>query len=707
MFNIRSSRPPLTTSVVSTHFSGASNPAGRPMAWICWARYVRAASLRVVPAFDVFQPRWFYVLRVTLAATLALGLAYLLQLETPYSAATTVFLSASPVQGVTLSKGLWRVAGTIFGASVTVALFASFAQMPALFILGFALWLGICVGVSTLLRHFRAYGAVVAGYTIGLVAYGAVEQPDQIFEPAVGRVSVVALGVISLGLVTALLSQRSMSTKLRARVWDLAAGVGRLAAESLESDVSLASRRQTLIADIYGLDELLEFAAMESVDVALRAGDIRLSMAASFAVVASSARLSHDDGPSYAAARALACAALQESVAALGTAGNGAARASDLIARARDSLPASPDAHAAIAIDRIDEILEDYQEALSALARFADSAAPGRNASYRYHLDRVGACENGVRATMAIVLAGALWIATGWTSAFLMILLIAPFCGLLAMTGNPVAGAVEFTKGIVIAVVAGFVCSFAILPYVTGFPLLIVAMAPFWIAGLVATTAPRTAPAGTAYLLTFMTMVGPTNPMVFDVANYLNSGIAFILSGVFTWLSFRVLFPRSPTKQVARISARLRDDALAMLRRAPRSQRLVWQHRQHQRLVLAAVHLKGDGIGLGNIIVEGLAAIHFGRAVFRIRHVLSAGALPHGCAEAARHGLAALKASSGDPARMVHEARRTADRLRCPHETSLGAVLPSWRLAASFDDIAALLAEHVAFFHRERKRHAE
>ncbi|UGV28489.1 FUSC family protein [Rhodopseudomonas boonkerdii] len=702
MFKLRSSR--LLTLVLSElSHAGAVAPAlGAIRQWLAKTQQFGAAALRLLLAFDVFQSRWLYVFRVALAAAIALGLAYVLQLETPYSAATTVFLSASPVQGVTLSKGMWRVAGTIFGASITVVLFAMFAQMPALFILGFALWLGICVGVSTLLRHFRAYGAVVAGYTIGLVAYGAIEQPEQIFEHAVGRVSAVALGVISLGVVTALLSPRAMSAKLRARLFDLAVGTGRLAAESLEAEKQPASRHQALIADLYGLDDLLEFAATESADVGLRAGDVRHAMAALFATVASSARLPRGDDPSSAAACALASAALQDSAAMLDT-GDGAARACDVIARARRELSGLPDAAAVIAIDRVDEILEDYQDALAALARFVGSGAPGRRVAFRFHLDGAGAWENGARAAIAIVLAGALWVATAWNGAFLMILLIAPFCGLLAMTGNPVAGAIEFTKGIVAALAAGFICSFAILPHMSGFPLLIAAMLPFWIAGLVATTIPRTAPAGTAYLLTFMTMVGPTNPMVFDVANYLNSSAAFILSGVFTVLSFKVLFPRNGAKQAGRISAALRDDALALLRGAPRSHRLAWQHRQHQRLVLAAVQLKGDSTGLPKIIGDGLAAIHLGRAIFRIRQALSGDALPPSCRDAAGQGLAALKASRGDPARMAREARRAAERLQRAKDAAYASRL----LASSFDDIAALLAEHAAFFHRDRKRHAE
>lgn len=672
-----------------------------------------ADALQFLLAFDVFTPRWAYVFRVALAAAVALGLAYDLQLETPYSAATTVFLAASPVQGVTLSKGMWRITGTLFGAFVTVVLFALFSQAPALFIVAFALWLGICVGCSTLLRHFRAYGAVVAGYTIGLVAYGAIDQPDQIFEHAIGRVSVVALGVMSLTLVTALFSGRAMPAKLQARLLTLAAAVGRLAADSIGPGTQLADRRQVLIGDLYALDDLLEFGATESAEVAVRAGDVRHAMAALFAVIVGCARRDRAEDPADAAACAEAGAAMAKAIVALEAKEPAAAHAGDIIADARRDLAtkqlatkqlATEQAVAdRIAIDGLAEILEDYQEALMALARFLGAKASPRRVRYRFHLDPKGAVENGARAAVAILLAGALWIATGWTSAFLMILLIAPFCGLLAMTGSPVAGSAEFTKGIVVAVIAGFVCSFGILPYVTGFPLLILSLLPFWMAGLVATTVPKTGPAGTAYLLTFMTMVGPTNPMVFDVANYLNSGIAFVLSGLFTLLSFRVLFPRSAARQARRIAAAIRNDAFATLRRAPERRRLAWQHRQHQRLTLLGAQLKGAAQP-ANVLDDALAAIHLGRAAFRIRDMLAGTSATQTVGKTARQGLRALTMYRGHPAEMASAARSTAAQLRQFVGGAVVRVEHAHWVAASFDEIAMLLDAHAEFFRHERGR---
>jgi len=107
-------------------------------------------------------------MRSILAACLALVVAYLLELHAPYAAASSVLLVINPVQGGVIGKGVWRVLGTLVGMLAAFVLMSAFGQMPWLFLFGFGVWLGVCVVGMTLLRHFRAYGATLAGYTVGL-----------------------------------------------------------------------------------------------------------------------------------------------------------------------------------------------------------------------------------------------------------------------------------------------------------------------------------------------------------------------------------------------------------------------------------------------------------------------------------------------------------------------------------------------------------
>ena len=223
--------------------SPAAPTASPSSAWTdrAWATLAR---------FDLATPRSAYIARSIAAAVLALGVAYLLELETPYSAASTVLLVINPVQGAVIGKGAWRIIGTLVGMLAAVALMAAAGQMPLLFILGFGAWLGLCVAAMTLLRHFRASGAVVAGYTIGLATYGAMGHPEATFDHVMGRGSTVVIGVVCLGLVSSLASSRGLRAKLHAQYTRLAAGVA--GAIALRLDPKPQDARQDVITDIYG-----------------------------------------------------------------------------------------------------------------------------------------------------------------------------------------------------------------------------------------------------------------------------------------------------------------------------------------------------------------------------------------------------------------------------------------------------------------------
>ncbi len=169
-----------------------------------------------------------------------------------------------------------------------------------------------------------------------------------------------------------------------------------------------------------------------------------------------------------------------------------------------------------IGLDRLLAFAEDYRSALSGMAGLSGGhPVPAR--SFRFHRDWGAATENGLRSALAILLAGAFGIATGWKR------LVAPAADPRTLRGparhdrNPAASAGAFVNGTIVAVPAAFVCAFGLIPNVQGFPLLIAVLAPFWMAGLYATTLPRHMLSGLAFLVAFNTLVGATNPMVFSV----------------------------------------------------------------------------------------------------------------------------------------------------------------------------------------------
>ena len=106
---------------------------------------------------DSFLAGWqrpvSFALRTWLTCILALFIAFFLQLDQPYWAGMSVWILAQATPGMTLSRSLYRIVGTVVGTAMGVVLIALFSQTPELFILALALWIGACTVAGNLRRR--------------------------------------------------------------------------------------------------------------------------------------------------------------------------------------------------------------------------------------------------------------------------------------------------------------------------------------------------------------------------------------------------------------------------------------------------------------------------------------------------------------------------------------------------------------------------
>src|SRR6202521_1202258 len=167
----------------------------------------------------IFDPRWtadaaraagpplLFGLRLWASVSLALYVAFWLELDNAYWAGTTAAIVCQPHLGASLRKGWFRMIGTLVGAVAIVVLTACFPQDRGPFLVGLALWGAGCALVATLLRNFAAYAAALAGYTAAIIAsdqLGATGGPNgQAFMLAVFRASEICIGIVCAGVVLA------------------------------------------------------------------------------------------------------------------------------------------------------------------------------------------------------------------------------------------------------------------------------------------------------------------------------------------------------------------------------------------------------------------------------------------------------------------------------------------------------------------------
>ncbi|MPW23797.1 hypothetical protein GCT13_45715 [Paraburkholderia sp. CNPSo 3157] len=139
---------------------------------------------------------WLHTLKTVVAALLVMGLAMRLDLPSPRTAMVTVFIVMQPQTGMVLAKSFYRLAGTVVGVVVTIALAAAFSQTPELFLLSIAIWIGLCTFGAALNGNFRSYGFVLAGYTTALIGIPALSHPDEVFLAAMTRLAELSMGIL-------------------------------------------------------------------------------------------------------------------------------------------------------------------------------------------------------------------------------------------------------------------------------------------------------------------------------------------------------------------------------------------------------------------------------------------------------------------------------------------------------------------------------
>jgi uncharacterized membrane protein YccC len=152
------------------------------------------------------------------AAMLSVYIAMRIGLPRPFWAMMTSYIVAAPFSGPTRSKAVYRAAGTVLGAVAVTFMVPQLANAPELLSLALSLWIAACLYVSLLDRTPRAYALMLAGYTAGLVAFPAVNDPGSIFDVALARVEEIVLGIVCATLIHSIILPQSFAPVLLARL---------------------------------------------------------------------------------------------------------------------------------------------------------------------------------------------------------------------------------------------------------------------------------------------------------------------------------------------------------------------------------------------------------------------------------------------------------------------------------------------------------
>jgi uncharacterized membrane protein YccC len=490
---------------------------------------------------------WFYGVRTFAASMLALYIALLMEMPRPYWAMATVYIVSSPFVGPTSSKALYRAAGTLTGAAASVLIVPMFVQTPFLLAIIIALWTGTLLFLSLHLRTANSYALMLAGYTMPLISFPVVDNPQAVFDIAVSRTEEIFLGIICAAVVGSMFWPRRLAPVMQgaADKWfgDAAAYSERFLTRTTQAE-DVGALRGAMVATFNTLELMIgqlphEGARRQTVRNAkeLRGRMIHLLPVidalddALWALERRTPLQLQTLAPLLDKTRAW----LQETANGVSLEHWQALRGE--LARLQPAPEQLDDRHALLlsnALYRLGEWIDLWQDCRSLQQAIrSDDQRPWR-AVYRHwrlaritpFLDRGLMLYSVLTSVLAIIVASFLWILLGWTDGAAAVALAAVSCSFFAAMDDPAPQIYRFFFWTMLSVVFASLYLFVVLPNLHDFPMLVLAFAvPFICVGTL-TVQPR------FYLGTLLTIVNTSSFISIqsaydaDFLNFINSNLA-------------------------------------------------------------------------------------------------------------------------------------------------------------------------------------
>jgi uncharacterized membrane protein YccC len=600
---------------------------------------VASSAMWLTNALRAAGPPLLFGLRLWASVSLALYVAFWLELDNAFWAGTSAAIVCQPHLGASLRKGWFRMIGTVVGAVAIVVLTACFPQDRAPFLVGLALWGAGCALVATLLRNFAAYSAALAGYTVAIIAsdqLGATGGPNgQAFMLAVFRASEICIGIVCAGVVLA----GTDFGGARRRVATLFAAISAEISGRFTNTLALAGPdlpdtqpvRRELVRQVIVLDPVIDEALGESSQlryhspVLQRAVDGLLAALAGWRTLAYHlVRVSHGQARQEAEAVLQAVPPELRSASVQGEPARwiddpvGLRRICEAAVRRLIALPAATPSLRLLA-DQTAEVLAGISHALNGLALLVDDPARPvpRRGGVRLRLpDLLPSLVNAGRAFVTIGAVELFWIITEWpngagaiTFAAIGVILLAP------RADQAYAAAMSFMVGTALSAAFAAIIAFAVLPNSETFAAFSLALGLVLVPAGAGMAQPWRTMVFIPMTANFIPLLSPANPMTYDTVQFYNAASAIVAGVGAAALSFRLMPPLSPAFRTRRLLALtlrdLRRLATGPIPRTPDD----WEGRMYGRI--AALPDEAQPLQRSQL----LAALSVGTEIIQLRRI--------------------------------------------------------------------------------------
>src|SRR2546429_2898541 len=482
---------------------------------------------------------WGHALRIWLAAVTALYVAFWLQLGGASSAAVTVAILAQPTRGAALAKAVNRIAATFIGAAMSIVIAGLFPGERVGVLAAFILWMCVCVFVASYFRGFRAYAAVLSGYTVGIITVVNIDTPQRVFTTMTDRVAAITIGILCVTLINDLFGSPPVWLGLDRRISQAWHDVRDYARDVLSGAGDDVERTGMLFAAIAGLRDEVDIVAHDMADGRHRAAGARSVMLALVEIVQQVRLLCLLERGDP-----LAVTIKDQCLAALDGDRSGALA---FLARLRDDELSRPDVTVA-AMGQIQQALrcvDAMTQLEDGLLSLREGSAPARDVRLPHRKEFFFALQNAIRIGIALSAGAFFLVLAGWPASALALMITANVCALSTTMPDPSKAVVAAMVSFVLAAVSADIVHFYFLTDSQDFIRLAIAIAPMMIFGCLLSVNPKIAGIGVTMNIIFLFLLAPSNPQSFNALSFFSQCmfVAFALGVVF--LASHLVWPVS------------------------------------------------------------------------------------------------------------------------------------------------------------------
>ena len=521
---------------------------------------------------------WIFATKTFVAGILALYIAFSLNLAYPIWAIGTVFVIANPYSGMTSSKSIYRLLGTLLGAIVSIAVTPFLINTPMLFTLFLASWVGFCLYISMLDRTPRSYVSMLAGYTTVIICYNVVYYADtvSIFDMALGRFLEITVGVVCSAIVTTTIFPMHIGPAVQSRVAKTIQDIKALFDQILLDQKQLDNYNQLLgnitrdASDIHVLAVHLSYekSKLQGMTKPLQEMLHQLTMLVAN-LVAMSERMKQLDQiemtyrENLKAVHAHIAEFLHDhhEIKAQELNFLPSQFESDFAALVASAPPEQQLILNGLKMDirhfiqnvrAVKLIWQRIQQGDDALP---ESMTPLTTTYPSLHRDHGVAVRGGISAFLIILIATAFWILSGWKAGFMLAEMAAISACILTAMDNPVPALKLFIRANIYSAVVVFIYAYGVFPHVTAFWELALVLAPFSIFCLMLFPHPPLAGLGLPLLMSSIMGLNLQNRYVLDQIAFFDASIGAVIGLIISVYIIHMVRAMSPDMAVQRILA--------------------------------------------------------------------------------------------------------------------------------------------------------